>query len=58
MTIPYNKFTGSWDDCAHEWQEKIDSQSHSENQTDVFCIKCGCPGERDNKTGDVFWPAT
>ncbi|KKM03789.1 hypothetical protein LCGC14_1770950 [marine sediment metagenome] len=48
----------NWDNCDHEWHEKIDSQFHSENKTDVSCTKCGCPGERDTKTGNVFWPAT
>ncbi len=47
-----------WDNCDHEWRTEIDSQSHSENKTAVFCVKCRCPGEQDSKTGDVFWPAT
>ncbi len=46
-----------WDDCfEHDWKE-VDSDIGG-NRTDVVCRKCGCPGERDDKTGEVFWPAT
>jgi hypothetical protein len=47
-----------WDDCEHEWEPVIDSQFSNETHTDVRCKKCGCPGERDEKTGEVYWPAT
>lgn len=43
--------------CGHEWKE-IDSQYNNEITTDVVCKKCGVHGEKDNKTGDVFYPAT
>lgn len=46
-----------WAACDHSWHE-VESQFSSEYATDVRCEKCGCPGEKDNKTGDVFWPAT
>ena len=47
-----------WNNCAHVWQEEIDSQFSSDIETHVECIRCGCPGAKDNLTGDVFWPAT
>lgn len=47
-----------WDECDHDWVEKIDGFSSSESQIDLKCAKCGCPGAKDQKTGDVFWPAT
>jgi hypothetical protein len=54
----YCGLMSAWNACDHVWRAKIDSQSHSENRTEVFCVKCHCPGERDYKTGDVFWPTT
>ena len=47
-----------WQNCKHEWRELVDSQWHSEIETAVECKKCGCPGAKDNKTGEVYWPAT
>jgi hypothetical protein len=48
----------SWDICTtHEWKE-VDSQFTNELFTDVVCVKCQCPGELDNRTGKVFFPAT
>lgn len=41
--------------CKHEWAEPIDSPC----EDDVYCVKCGCPGQRDDSCeGGVFWPAT
>jgi hypothetical protein len=42
----------SWSDCEHEWRD-VESQC----ERDVVCVKCGCPGEREDD-GSVFWPAT
>ena len=53
-----DKPTLSWSNCEHEWQEKIDSQFSSELFTDVVCKKCGCPGQRNESTQEVYWPAT
>ena len=47
----------NWNECEHLWVE-VDSQYSNELFTDVRCEKCNCPGEKDNKSGDVFWPAT
>jgi len=41
----------------HNWQER-DSQFTNEVETDVKCSICGMAGSRDNKTGDVWFPAT
>ena len=47
-----------WGVCKHEWMALSDSQFSNELVEDVKCAKCGCPGERTIKTGEVFWPAT
>lgn len=46
-----------WTKCDHEWEE-VDSEYGNENYSEVICKKCKCPGEKDLRTGDVFWPAT
>lgn len=43
--------------CAHDWRE-VESQFSNEYFTDVRCALCAVPGQRDEKTGEVFWPAT
>jgi len=43
--------------CQHSWEE-VESQFSNENTTDVRCIFCGVSDERDEITGDVFWPAS
>lgn len=48
----------NWNFCKHEWSVLVDSQSHNEYVLAVECEKCRCPGEKDIKTGDVFWPTT
>lgn len=45
------------DQCDHDWEE-IDSQFSSERFTEVRCKRCECPGQMDNITGAVTWPAT
>lgn len=47
----------SQDNCAHEWKE-VDSQFNSELFTDVVCAKCQMPGQLDEQTKEVFFPAT
>ncbi len=44
--------------CEHDWDETISSQFTNEYQTEVYCAKCSTYGEKDNKTGEVFWPCT
>jgi len=44
--------------CDHDWEELISDMGNSEHQTMVACTKCGVPGARSNKTGEVYWPAT
>lgn len=47
-----------YDKCpAHDWKP-VDSQSDNEWRHHVVCMKCGCPGDADNESGDVCWPAT
>jgi hypothetical protein len=46
-----------WYKCEHEWEEYGDYDLGGD-RTEVKCTKCGCCGERDDKTGEVFWPAT
>jgi len=48
----------NWCQCpGHVWKE-YESEYTNEYHTQVRCIVCRCPGERDEKTGDVYWPAT
>lgn len=47
-----------WDDCAHAWEEKVDSQFSNESEADVECVKCGCPGSQNRASGATYWPAT
>ena len=57
MSVPETT-TPSWDTCpAHAWQE-VESQFSNEHRSQVKCKTCGVPGERENDTGEVFWPAT
>lgn len=54
------KQTGDADEqCQHEWKESISSDSEiGGDRTYVKCVRCGVPGERNDKTGDVYYPAT
>lgn len=56
--ITAEKAASGWNTCEHKWRERVDSQSHSDIQIDVVCVKCGCPGAQDARTGTVTWPAT
>jgi hypothetical protein len=42
----------------HVWRVPEDSQGHNERYTDVICELCGVPGQLDNNTKEVFYPAT
>lgn len=44
-------------ECPHEWED-IESMGNNEYRTDVRCVHCRMPGERDHADGSVFWPAT
>lgn len=49
----------SWDECpCHTWKIAPDDWDVGGNRSCVECTACGVPGERDEDTGDVFWPAT
>lgn len=43
--------------CDHDWREYGTSDLGGD-RTEVFCTKCRVSGERDDKTGEVHWPAT
>lgn len=46
--------TVDWYACLkHEWLD-VESQCGR----GVRCTKCGCHGERDPNTNEVYWPAT
>jgi len=47
----------SEDACVHEWRD-IESMGNNEYRTDVCCVHCRMPGERDHADDSVFWPAT
>jgi hypothetical protein len=42
---------------SHDWRV-VPEHDLGGNRDAVQCICCGVPGERDNPTGEVFWPAT
>ncbi len=44
--------------CEHEWSVMVDSQWSNERSTEVFCVKCKTHGDKNNLTGEVFFPAT
>lgn len=45
-------------ECQHEWEESVSSQFSNENFTEVYCDKCHTYGEKNNKTGEVYWPVS
>jgi len=47
-----------WNECSHEWEVSKRDWDLGGERSDVICTKCQCPGERDDVTGEVFWPAT
>lgn len=50
--------TMDWKNCDHIWVESTGDHDSPPDRSQVECKKCGCPGERDNVDGSVFWPAT
>jgi hypothetical protein len=48
------KYEYTWETCPEHDFKEVDSQC----DRDVVCSKCGMPGEKDEKTGKVFYPAT
>lgn len=47
-----------WHECEHTWTRKLGDYDCPPGFTEVVCIHCNCPGERDDISGKVFWPAT
>lgn len=47
-----------WQNCEHDWELSNSEWNCPEDCEEVVCAKCGCPGERYVKTGEVFYPAT
>lgn len=48
-----------WSLCPkHEWRESARDSDLGGNRTEVICAHCGCPGERNDDTGAVYWPTT
>ena len=49
-------------DCQHEWEPYGDYElgdvAGLGPRESVICIKCGAPGERYIRTGEVDWPTT
>lgn len=43
--------------CTHDWEPYGDFDLGG-NRTEVRCTICGVPGERDDETNEVFYPAT
>lgn len=51
--------TCSWHDGhQHQWIDEPGDWDLGGERSYVVCSKCGVPGERDDVTGEVYWPAT
>lgn len=52
----------SWYDCEHEWtaygDEDLGDVPGMGSRVAVVCVKCGCPGEMYEESGQVDWPTT
>lgn len=44
-------------ECSHEWKERGDYDLGG-NRSEVICVKCDESGERNNATGEVYYPAS
>ncbi len=42
---------------THTWKPRGDFELGG-NRSEVICVTCGVHGERDDATGEVYWPAT
>lgn len=52
-------YDNEWHDGhQHEWVTAPGDWDAMEGVSEVICSKCGVPGQRTDKTGEVFWPAT
>ena len=45
------------DTCKHEWKS-VDSQWDNEIYTTVRCKYCWMYGDLDERTGEIYYPAT
>lgn len=46
------------DGHEHEWIVRSGDWDLGGNRSQVKCAKCGVSGERDDDTGEVYWPTT
>lgn len=44
--------------CDHVWRVRGDGGDLGGGRTEVVCVKCDVPGDRNDDSGEVFWPAT
>jgi hypothetical protein len=54
-------YPNTWEDGhEHEWIENPFDSMYADklDVTEVLCKLCGVPGEMDDDTKEVFWPAT
>lgn len=47
-----------WNECDHDWIVDPGDHDIGGNRTQMVCKKCGCPGERSDDTGEIYWPTT
>jgi len=49
-----------WDNCDHQWRENTSDNiaDGKSGCTQMVCEKCKVSGERDDATGEVYWPCT
>jgi len=58
-SIRYDFYKPSdYDNCDHEWKKTGRENYSNELLTDMICIKCNCPGEKDEDLDEVYYPAT
>jgi hypothetical protein len=49
----------SWDECpGHVWIDDGGDDDLGGDRTMVVCTICDAPGERNDLSDEVYWPAT
>lgn len=47
-----------WNNCEHEWEIAPGDHDGPEGREFFVCKHCGVPGERDDPSDAIYWPAT
>lgn len=54
----FNFYELSGECSQHEWIDAPGDWDLGGDRAQVVCSVCGVSGERNDKTGEVYWPAT